>query len=847
MNKIKLIIITVMVVILATAVQGALSDGQVVYYSCDNDNTAGTTAIDSSGNINGSLNNGTVSGYSGIIGQSYFYDNTNDNLNTNSNIGISGANTRTVNVWINISDGTAVDYVFCMGYTGVNNWFAIYIDPSEVVQYSGYGSDFSTGASVTLNQWHMITATYTGTHVRIYVDGNETPTSNQAKTLTTTAKPLVIGNRCDYDPGSYYPGTIDEIGVWNRTLNQTEITDLYNSGSGLTYPFTGGGGGSTDIDFTITDDWNGSSILSFAVNITWANTTEETYSTTNGTVSLVNVGNPGSLDVTYWNMTDYFDRTLTGESITANTTNTIATTTYQARVCFDGQAYVSNASLTPDNFTIGTTSSSSCFNITAGDHNVLAQLSGWYNKNQTFTISALSDTTQTVVNMSYANLTISAIDGTTNETLSNYDLTIRSLNYSGWAGEDQSSVTNYSFYLINGSYNVTIDNPDYALTTAQANITVDGATNYTFTLYKSNSVRIYLWDEITGNPILDNITIRWTSNLTTWENTTDTGQLFVSNITAHEYELLFYAGNYSTRTYTITVGNRTTQILNAYMINSEYSSIFTMKDIDTGDTLDSVSITMYKLINSTWTTVESKTSDISGKAQFYYDPIASYKFFLARSDYEDYVFFLNPILFSTYDVFMTKTTVLNYSVDFDDISIIYAPAIFYNNDNVSFNYLISSPDGTLTDYSITLTYPGGSSTASGVNAIGEQLTTWVNITGATSFDSVTLEYNYTTTLSGERSFKVYLPIIVSNSTSGTWLANKNTTYGLGLFERLLIVTIIVLFAVGIATLVGQIVPGLVIGLFLFGFMVFIGFVPIWAILPSMLVGVLFVVWKSGGV
>ena len=39
--------------------------------------------------------------------------------------------------------------------------------------------------------------------------------------------------------------------------------------------------------------------------------------------------------------------------------------------------------------------------------------------------------------------------------------------------------------------------------------------------------------------------------------------------------------------------------------------------------------------------------------------------------------------------------------------------------------------------------------------------------------------------------------------------------------KLLILTIIVLFAVGIATMVGQVIPGLVIGLFLFGFMVFL--------------------------
>jgi hypothetical protein len=67
-----------------------------------------------------------------------------------------------------------------------------------------------------------------------------------------------------------------------------------------------------------------------------------------------------------------------------------------------------------------------------------------------------------------------------------------------------------------------------------------------------------------------------------------------------------------------------------------------------------------------------------------------------------------------------------------------------------------------------------------------------------------------------------------------------------LFERLLIATIIILFTVGIATLVGQALPGVALGLFVYGFLCYIGFVPLWAILPSMLIGFFFLTWKSGG-
>jgi hypothetical protein len=341
--------------------------------------------------------------------------------------------------------------------------------------------------------------------------------------------------------------------------------------------------------------------------------------------------------------------------------------------------------------------------------------------------------------------------------------------------------------------------------------------------------------------------VRFTNNATTWENVTNTGQLFVYNITPSVYTILFYGSNYSTRTYIITVGNRTTQSLTAYMISADYNTIFTIKDTDSADVISNVSITMFKLVGSTWTTVESKYSDISGRSQFYYDPIGSYKFYLSKTGYTDYVFFLNPILFSSYDVFMTKTSIVNASQDFDKLAIIYSPSSFDNDQATVFNWIISSPDGLLVDYGINLTYKTTSWTSSGVNAIGEQLSVVANITNASAYDVVRFDYYYTTTTQGRRSFTLYLPINVNSSASGmTFMSNKNKTYGLGIFERILILTLTVLFVVGIATMVGQPIPGMALGLFIFGYMSYVGFVPIWAILPSMFIGFLFLVWKSGG-
>jgi len=595
-------------------------------------------------------------------------------------------------------------------------------------------------------------------------------------------------------------------------------------------------------NFTITaqDEWNSTSIIAF--NATVNGTTYQ--SNASGVIETTIPANSTNL----FNITvasqNYFNRTYTGYN--SSLSGDLTAELHQAELCFNATQKVDEAWVTPDSITIDGTTHTSCFNLSADTYNVQATKAGWYNHNQTFTVTALQNATLTIQNLSYANLTIYAIDGTTNESLSGYSLRIGSTTSPTFL-ETATGVTNHSVYLINGTYNTTITMPGYATTTGFANITVGGHTNHTFTLYKANSVTITIRDEITNNLITDNVTIRWTNNATTWENITDTGTLFISNLTVSNYTLLFYSSNYSTRTYTISVGNLSTQFLTAYMISSAYSTIFTIKDIDTGDILPDVLFTMYKQINSTWSPVESKYSDITGKVQVYYDPIGNYRFYLAKTGYEDLIFYLNPILFSTYDVKMVKTSPLNYTVDYDDIAILYGPKAFYNNNNTILNFLISSPRGLLTDYSITVTYPGGNDTASGVNAIGEQLSVWVNITNATRWDRVRLDYNYTTSLSGTRTFTQYLPIITNATASeNTWMANKDRTFGMGLFERVLIATIIVILVVGIASLVGQSLPGVALGLFVFGFLTYIGFIPLWAILPSMLIGVLFLVWKSGG-
>jgi hypothetical protein len=81
----------------------------------------------------------------------------------------------------------------------------------------------------------MLTVTYDGTTIRIYVDGSDD--GNTTTTLASTATKILFGNHTS-NKSLGFIGTIDEIGMWDRDLSSAEITSLYNSGDGFAYPFS---------------------------------------------------------------------------------------------------------------------------------------------------------------------------------------------------------------------------------------------------------------------------------------------------------------------------------------------------------------------------------------------------------------------------------------------------------------------------------------------------------------------------------------------------------------------------------------------------------------------------------
>lgn len=82
---------------------------------------------------------------------------------------------------------------------------------------------------LTLNTWQHVAATYDGSFLRLYVNGVLTDSVSKTVAIVGTASNnLYLGESPAY-PGRYFPGTMDEVRIWNVARTKAEILANMNS------------------------------------------------------------------------------------------------------------------------------------------------------------------------------------------------------------------------------------------------------------------------------------------------------------------------------------------------------------------------------------------------------------------------------------------------------------------------------------------------------------------------------------------------------------------------------------------------------------------------------------------
>jgi glucose/arabinose dehydrogenase len=190
--------------------------------------TAGTTATDSSSAKNNGTINGATSNASGKFGRALSFDGTNDRVDVPDAASLDLTTGMTLEAWVkpttNVGWRTAI-----LKERGTNDLlYALYASNGSkprTENFTGVENTAAGTAALPLNAWSHLASTYDGTNLRFYVNGALVTTKATTGAMPNTANPLRIGGNAVW--GEYFSGLIDEVRVYNRALNATEIgTDM---------------------------------------------------------------------------------------------------------------------------------------------------------------------------------------------------------------------------------------------------------------------------------------------------------------------------------------------------------------------------------------------------------------------------------------------------------------------------------------------------------------------------------------------------------------------------------------------------------------------------------------------
>lgn len=224
----------------------ALDTNLVAYWKYDE---SSGNASDSTGNGSTLTNNGSIPYVSGKINNGADLENSgNDYFSVADNSFVSVTGDFSFSFWANFEGFTgSMSMAKWNDADNSQNSYQFKASQTElrlgVRNSSDTQTSVSVAASLSTSTWYYFIVTYNSSSgaTKFYQDGSQLGTTQTSATggPKDTATSLVVG-RDAVDGTNYYDGIVDEMGMWSRELSSSEVTELYNGGNGLAYPFPSG-------------------------------------------------------------------------------------------------------------------------------------------------------------------------------------------------------------------------------------------------------------------------------------------------------------------------------------------------------------------------------------------------------------------------------------------------------------------------------------------------------------------------------------------------------------------------------------------------------------------------------
>ena len=342
-------------------------------------------------------------------------------------------------------------------------------------------------------------------------------------------------------------------------------------------------------------------------------------------------------------------------------------------------------------------------------------------------------------NINATNFSLTSISAFTGNDINNFSVVIDGTTFNTSSG----SISTNIYYNDSSLHDLTIFGDGLA------NITytdINTSSNYVAEVYYYNDILVYAFDGETGNTIEDfNVTLY--NNYNYYFNTSSDNYSYFPSVISGEYVAGFVSSGYSNSYYIVTLAEGSYQVLNIYASDNSSSDsvILTAYDTSSNGILEGVLITQRKILDGNYVVIESKTTDISGRAQFTYFENIPYSFIASKDNYTTKTFQLTP-LFDSYTLNMDPSTTTNNDVYNDDVIVTLLDDNFVNGSSwVTYSFL--SPLGSLEYYNVEVTLDNGTSYNFGDTvAVGSYINATFTAGSVVFGDSALVTITYKSTL-----------------------------------------------------------------------------------------------------
>ncbi len=206
--------------------------GLLSYYKMSNGSGAGLSDNQIAGTYGGVLSGGYTWVASGAFADSrngLDFDWTDDYVDCGNSASVqrNGTQPFTVEAWVKPTGGAWLAAVSKFVHTSSNEGYSleIFSDNKVSLLYGNNWSDWNATTSTTAltpGVWSHIAATYDGSTVKIYINGNLSQSAAWANGVTDSGTPLLIGAR---NGTTFFSGQIDEVRVWTVARTAAQLRE----------------------------------------------------------------------------------------------------------------------------------------------------------------------------------------------------------------------------------------------------------------------------------------------------------------------------------------------------------------------------------------------------------------------------------------------------------------------------------------------------------------------------------------------------------------------------------------------------------------------------------------------